>query len=83
MWVDLYKNSDYQMTGYAHNAGDYAAASNSMVLQLNQGKLKYNWLSIMWVRACRKNIFHITWPSRVNYAVNIHVYCIPLVKYDD
>ncbi|XP_052814587.1 complement C1q-like protein 3 [Mya arenaria] len=34
LWLDLYKNDEYQITGYAHNNNDWAAASNAMLLQL-------------------------------------------------
>ncbi|KAL4217358.1 Complement C1q-like protein 2 [Mactra antiquata] len=37
MWLDLYKNGAYEITAYAHNGQDYAAASNSILMDLNVG----------------------------------------------
>ena len=39
MWLDLYRNGQYQISGYAHNSADYASAGNSGVLTLAYGKL--------------------------------------------
>jgi len=42
LWLDLYKNDQYQVTGYAHNSQDYASASNAIVLQLAQSTRIHN-----------------------------------------
>ena len=39
MWLELYRNGQYQVSTYAHNTGNFAAASNSAVLTLATGKL--------------------------------------------
>ncbi|KAH3747688.1 hypothetical protein DPMN_182117 [Dreissena polymorpha] len=41
LWMDLYKNGVYQITGYAHNENEYAAASNAILLQLVENDTVY------------------------------------------
>ncbi|XP_069107599.1 complement C1q-like protein 4 [Argopecten irradians] len=41
LWLDLYKNSNYVVTGHAHAVHDYASSSNAVVLTLDQGDALY------------------------------------------
>ncbi|XP_059167221.1 complement C1q-like protein 3 isoform X2 [Physella acuta] len=41
LWLDLYKNSNYLSSAYAHITGQYGAASNSIVLALTAGDELY------------------------------------------
>ncbi|XP_060063272.1 C1q-related factor-like [Ylistrum balloti] len=41
LWLDIYHNSDYIATGYAHAKNDYASSSNSVVLTIARGDAVY------------------------------------------
>ncbi|XP_060557879.1 complement C1q-like protein 4 [Ruditapes philippinarum] len=41
MSLDVYKNNDYQISAYAHNTADYAAASNALTVSLAVGDRVY------------------------------------------
>ena len=37
IWLDLYKNSMYVVSGFAHTDHEYGTASNDAVLELKEG----------------------------------------------
>merc|ERR1711879_801216 len=41
LWLDLYKNSEYQAAAYAHVTGEYGSASNAVVLELKKDDIVY------------------------------------------
>ncbi|XP_053385498.1 complement C1q-like protein 2 [Mercenaria mercenaria] len=54
MNLDVYKNDQYQIGTYAHNANDYASASNSITLSLQNGDrvyIKGHGTSVLYGRA--------------------------------
>ncbi|XP_033728851.1 complement C1q-like protein 4 [Pecten maximus] len=41
LWLDLYHNNNYVVTGHAHAVHDYASSSNAVVLTISRGDAVY------------------------------------------